>query len=197
MYLTHFGWHSRGYLPHFDGCASPQFITLHLEDSLPFSVIEQWQRQLTHVSDEEQRVILQRRIEKYLDMGYGKCVLKDPRVATIVQQSLLNFDQVRYHLFAWVIMPNHTHSLLTRFEDWSLRRIMHSHKSFTAHEINKLLNRDGSLWMKEYFDRYIRTADHLCNVVRYIEHNPVKAGLCLKPSDWPFSSAWFRKHSDN
>jgi hypothetical protein len=32
------------------------------------------------------------------------------------------------------------------------------------------------------------------NTVRYIENNPVKARLCKEPSDWPFSSAWFRKH---
>ena len=30
-------------------------------------------------------------------------------------------------------------------------------------------------------------------VVAYIENNPVKARLCEKPEDWPFSSAWFRK----
>ncbi len=49
-------------------------------------------------------------------------------------------------------------------------------------------------WMEEYFDRYIRNADHFRNAVNYIENNPVKAGLCSKPSDWPFSSAWFREH---
>jgi len=48
--------------------------------------------------------------------------------------------------------------------------------------------------MEEYFDRYIRNADHFRNTVNYIENNPVKAGLCSKPSDWPFSSAWFREH---
>ena len=49
-------------------------------------------------------------------------------------------------------------------------------------------------WMEEYFDRYVRNADHFRNTVNYIENNPVKAGLCSKPSDWPFSSAWFREH---
>ena len=188
------GWHSRGYLPHFDGRAIPQFITLHLADSIPQKVIQQWKRELTHLDDEQDRILLQKRIERYLDQGYGNAFLKDSRVATIVQDSLLKLDGERYDLFSWVVMPNHSHFLLTRFEDWELEQLMHSHKSYTAHQANKLLNRTGKFWMEEYFDRYIRNADHFRNAVNYIENNPVKAGLCSKPSDWPFSSAWFREH---
>src|SRR5688572_21127063 len=96
------GWHTRGYLPHFDGRSMPQFITLHLADSLPSSVLNRWRFQLTKIEHEHEKLILQQRIEKYLDMGYGKCLLKDPRVATEVQNSLLHFDDIRYSLFAWV-----------------------------------------------------------------------------------------------
>jgi putative DNA methylase len=188
------GWHSRGYLPHFDGRAIPQFITLHLADSIPKKVIRLWEEELGHLDDEVDRILLQKRIERYLDQGYGNAFLKDPRVATIVQDSLLKLDGERYDLFSWVVMPNHSHFLLTRFEDWELEQLMHSHKSYTAHQANKLLNRPGKFWMEEYFDRYIRNADHFRNAVNYIENNPVKAGLCSKPSDWPFSSAWFREH---
>jgi len=85
---------------------------------------------------------------------------------------------------------------MTRSEDWELERLMHSHKSYTAHEANKVLKRSGKFWMDEYYDRYIRNPEHFRNTVAYIENNPVKAGLCAKPSDWSFSSAWFRQHSD-
>lgn len=150
--------------------------------------------QLRQLREKEEQIVLQRRIEKYLDQGYGSCFLKDHRIATIVQDSLLKFDSVRYRLFSWVVMPNHSHSLLTRFEDWELEQLMHSHKSYIAHEANKVLKRSGQFWMAEYYDRYIRDGEHFRNVVSYIENNPVKAGLCAKPSDWPFSSAWFREH---
>ena len=190
------GWHSRGYLPHFDGGAIPQFVTLHLANSVPTKVVARWQQQLRHLTEAEQRVVSQTRVERYLDMGYGQCLLKDPRIAAMVQESLLAFDGLRYELFAWVIMPNHTHSLLTPSQAWSLERLIHSHKSYTAHEANRILNRVGQFWMNEYFDRYIRNADHFRNTVRYIENNPVKAGLCSKPAQWPFSSAWFREHED-
>ena len=82
---------------------------------------------------------------------------------------------------------------MTRFQDSELEEIMQAHKSYTAHEANKLLKRKGRFWMPEYYDRMIRNQDHFDNARRYIENNPVKVGICKDPSDWPFSSAWFRK----
>jgi putative transposase len=111
----------------------------------------------------------------------------------MVQDSLLKGDGLRYNRFSWCVMPNHEHSLMTRFEDAKLEDIMQAHKSYTAHEANKLRNRKGTFWMREYYDRMIRNEEHFHKALRYIEGNPVKARLCSKPSDWPFSSAWFRK----
>ena len=82
------GWHSRGYLPHFDGHAIPQFITLHLADSIPVRVVERWQTQLHHITERAKEVALRKRIEKYLDMGYGHCFLRNTHVASMVQASL-------------------------------------------------------------------------------------------------------------
>jgi REP element-mobilizing transposase RayT len=187
------GWHSRGYLPHFDGIEIPQFITIHLADSIPQKVIKRWKEELKWLKYEQERILVQRRIEKYLDQGYGEALLKHTSVASMVQDSLLKFDGARYHLFAWVVMPNHVHSLMTRFENYELKDILHSLKSYTAHEANKMLHRRGQFWIEDYFDRYIRNQEHFRKTVQYIENNPVKARLCEKPSDWPFSSAWSKK----
>ena len=186
------GWHSRGYLPHFDGLEIPQFITFHLADSIPHKVIQRWQEELKSVKGEQQRSLLRRRVEKYLDQGYGETFLKDTRVAGMVQNSMLKFEGLRYRLFAWVVMPNHVHSLMTRFEEYELKDLVQSLKSYTAHEANKLLRREGKFWIDDYFDRYIRNEKHFYKTIEYIENNPVKAGLCAKPSDWRFSSAGFR-----
>jgi hypothetical protein len=43
--------------------------------------------------------------------------------------------------------------------------------------------------MREYWDRFIRNDRHLENVVLYIHQNPVKAGLCQRAEEWPWSSA--------
>jgi REP element-mobilizing transposase RayT len=67
---------------------------------------------------------------------------------------------------------------------------MHSIKSYTAHEANKILNRKGRFWSKEYFDRFIRNQEHFNKTVSYIENNPVKAGLCKESKDWRFGSAY-------
>jgi REP element-mobilizing transposase RayT len=87
-------------------------------------------------------------------------------------------------------MPNHIHFLVSPFEDVELASIAHSIKSYTAHEANKILGRTGRFWQVEPFDRYIRSSRHHASVVRYIENNPVKAGLCKMPSDWRYSSAF-------
>ncbi len=89
-------------------------------------------------------------------------------------------------------MPNHLHFLLTRLENLKLWKIMQSLKSYTSHESNKVLGRTGQFWIEDYFDRFIRDGEHFRRTVKYIENNPVKARLCKKPEDWPFSSAWFR-----
>jgi REP element-mobilizing transposase RayT len=192
--LREAGWHSRGYLPHFDGRSLPQSITFHLADSLPIKVIQRWSNELKSLKYEQERIVLQRRIEKYLDQGYGNAFLRVPEVAGMVQDALLKFDGSRYHLFAWVVMPNHVHCLMTRFEEFELSDILHSLKSFTSHEANKMLHRQGQFWIEDYFDRYIRSAEHFERTVNYIENNPVKAGLYLEPADSPYSSAWFKKH---
>ena len=187
------GWHSRGYLPHFDGIEIPQFITFHLADSMPRKVILRWQNELKLVQGEQQKLLLIRRVEKYLDLEYGQAFLKDTRVATMVQNSLLKFDGLRYRLFAWVVMPNHVHYLMTRFEEYELKELIHSHKSYMAHEANKILQRSGKFWIDDYFDRRIRNEKHFYKTIEYIENNPVKAGLCENPTDWPFSSARWRR----
>ena len=185
------GWYTRGYLPHFDaGEFRSQFLTCRLYDSLP-------QKVLKRISDEI-RIRKPENIsretfllaEKYLDQGYGQCFLKKRAVAKIVIDSLLQYDDDRYKLFTWVVMPNHIHLLLRPRPGNKLEKIMHSFKSYTAFEANKDLGRDGSFWMREAFDRYIRDQGHFARVQRYIENNPVKAGLCKRPEDWEFSSAF-------
>ena len=186
--LIESGWHSRGYLPHFDGGVVTQFITFHLFDSLPQTALEKWRLELARNDD----AALRRRVEAYLDQGYGSSFLKTPRVASLVQGAMLHMDGARYHLAAWVVMPNHMHLLLTPRRGHTLPAIMHSLKSHTSSEANKLLGRRGHFSMKESFDRYIRDARHFAQTITYIENNPVKAKLCRTPRDWPFSSAHFR-----
>ena len=98
--LKEAGWHSRGYLPHFDGRDIPQFVTLHLFDSIPASVIDRWKRELDVTNSKADRIVLQRRIEKYLDQGYGQAFMIQHRIASMIQNVLLGSDGVSFRLSA-------------------------------------------------------------------------------------------------
>ncbi|MCP5523681.1 MAG: transposase [Verrucomicrobiales bacterium] len=181
------GWHSRGYLPHFDMPGLVQFINYRLHDAMPLSRRHEWVA-LLEIDDELKR---RTRIEDYLDRGLGACLLRDPRSAAVVEENWLHLDGREYRLLAWVVMPNHVH-LLAEIWQRPQARLIKDWKGFTACRINQALRRRGQLWQDDYWDRYIRDEAHYRRVVHYIEANPVKAGLVKAPELWSFSSARFR-----
>ena len=61
-------------------------------------------------------------------MGHGKCWLRTPAAAKIVQDTLLYHAEKKYELYAWVIMPNHGHVLYKPINGFSLAEIQHSIK---------------------------------------------------------------------
>jgi REP element-mobilizing transposase RayT len=195
------GWHARGYVPHWDQPGMIKSLNFRLADSMPQSVLQRWRAYLgllpgsagTPATEAERKAATEfrRRVEEYLDAGHGECLLRRPEIAVLVENALLHFDRQRYLLLAWCVMPNHVHALIETAEGWPLDDVLHSWKSFTSHEANKILQRRGEMWQREYLDRYIRNAEHFEAVVKYIEENPVKAGLVRIKTDWPWSSARF------
>ena len=167
-----------------------QFITLHLGDAMPLSVVKKWKLELENEADEKRKQELYWRTEKYLDRGMGECFLGIAEIASMVQEALRHHDGVRYKLICWTIMPNHIHYLIRPLADISLSEIMQKFKSYTAHKANKILGRTGQFWQMDYFDRFIRNHDHFVRTLDYINLNPVKAGLCNSKYDWPFGSAY-------
>jgi REP element-mobilizing transposase RayT len=177
------GWHSRGYLPHFDSPESIQFVTFRLADSLPKAVAGGLKHREADVH----------RVECELDTGLGACWLQRPEIAKLVQDALLHFDGERYRLLAWCLMPNHVHVVVEMPEGHSLSDIVRSWKSFTARVANVGLGRTGPFWHPDYFDRYMRGEEHLAQTIRCVEDNPVKAGLVRTPRQWMWSSACRRE----
>jgi REP element-mobilizing transposase RayT len=176
-------WHSRGYLPHCDTPGLLQFITFRLNDSLPAQVLYRLMRE---TGDEVQKL---KRIEVLLDAGHGECLLRQHAVANIIEDALPHDDGQRYSLLAWCVMPNHVHVLVETRADNPLPTLVQSWKSYTARLINRHLGRTGTVWMRDYFDRYIRDDYHLAAVIAYIHSNPVKAGLVSNEHEWLHSSA--------
>jgi putative DNA methylase len=182
-------WHSRRRLPHWEAGDKPQSITFRLVDSAPTMLLKQWRIELARPDGEGPSRALRRRIDAALDQGFGARSLEEPKIAAIVEEALIRFDAERYHLHAWCIMPTHVHVLASPLGGRTLSELLHSWKSFTAKEANRVLGRKGSFWASEYFDRAIRDDAHFHTAQAYIANNPVKAGLCAAPEDWPFGSA--------
>jgi REP element-mobilizing transposase RayT len=189
------GWHSRGYLPHFESPEATQHVTFHLADSLPKTVLLRLEAELKTFPEEKRDAERRKRIEAWIDAGHGSCILRNATIAGMVQQSLLRFDAHRYRLLAWVVMPNHIHVLFQPMNGWTAAKIVASWKKFTANKICDHRFRTGEgpappVWHREYWDRYIRNQDHFQQAIDYIHANPVKAGIAATPEAWPWSSAF-------
>lgn len=199
----------RGYLPHLELPNSTYFVTFRLAETLPQKIIEELRaerqatlekakRQNPKFTDQQQarlKYLESRNIQRYLDKGIGDCRLKEPFVAEMVKQSIHYFDGSRYISHAFCIMPNHLHWLLTPLAestsskiDSALISIMHSIKSYTSHQANKLLKRTGRFWSKEYYDHLVRSSEEFARLLVYVLENPVKARLCGKWEEWPWTA---------
>ena len=85
-------------------------------------------------------------------------------------------------------MPNHVH-LLFKVLDMPMSKLVQGWKGYTTREANKLLRLKGKLWQDGYWDTYMRDDAHELRSRRYIERNPVKAGLAHAAREWQWGSA--------
>ena len=177
--MEHKGWHSRGYLPHFDSQDVVQFLTFRLADSLP-------KEALARIAAAAQPESLR---DEMLDRGWGTCWLRNSEIARLVEGAFLAFDGARYRLHAWTVMPNHVHVLISSMTGFSVGSVVGSWKRFTARQANARLGRVGAFWQEDYWDRFIRNDEHFAAAVGYIDANPVKAGLVEAATLWPWGSA--------
>ena len=179
---------TRRNLPHWEQEGATYFVTFRLADAVPAQLARQWREELetwrkfhpepwdeAAVTEYRKRFLQPR--EDWLDQGHGSCRLRDSRAAIIVANALRFFDGQRYHLDAFVVMPNHVHALVQPLAGFRLSEIIHSWKSYTARQINKVFRRSGTVWMQESFDRIVRDWDALLRYRAYIARNPEKARL--------------------
>ena len=135
---------TRGYLPHIVEPNSIYFVTFRLSDSLPARVLQRCKEKshfAVKTGGREENYEYQDAVQEYLDTSFGVCWLKIPEVATVVNNAIRYFNYERYELFAWTIMPNHVHVLFKLIGDHLLSSILHSWKSYTAKESNRILAR--------------------------------------------------------
>jgi hypothetical protein len=166
--------------------ASYLFVTWRLAGTLPRTQLPQAPA-IVQRSAGRNFLAWDREVDK---AAFGPVWLQDDRVARVVADALLYGESGRqfYDLRAWVIMPNHVHSVLR--PKTSLPVITRWLKGSTARQANLILGRTGkTFWQDESFDHRVRDEMELDRIVRYVEYNPVSAGLAANPLAWPWSSA--------
>jgi REP element-mobilizing transposase RayT len=114
-----------------------------------------------------------------------KPVFKTLEAAKIVLNSLHWLEaKEKIILDAAIVMPDHLH-FVAGLKQGSLAQLIHSLKSYTAHEMNKFLQRNGPFWQSQYHDHAIRKDEDLNEIVRYTLNNPVRAGLAEDFREYP------------
>ncbi len=170
-------------IPHWNQSDCVQFVTFRLADSLPQSKLQEYRSKReewlsTHskpwdtAAQEEYDNLFCAVMDKWIDAGYGECVLKDKRIRDVVTDVILYSDGVKYDIYAFVIMPNHVHILLTPRDGNTVQRIVGDWKSASSHKINILSDRKGAVWERESFDHLVRNADDFNGYLDYITENP-------------------------
>jgi len=96
-------------------------------------------------------------------------------------------------IWAYCLMPNHVHLVLLPHENDSLARLLRKTHSRYARRINEENGWRGHLW-QERFHSFVMDERHLLAAVRYVELNPVRAGLCEHADNWPWSSVHAHLH---
>lgn len=205
-------------LPHWDVEDGIYFVTACLEGSIP----AQGRLDLNRYRDElesgvkpatidepawelRKHKLVFARFDDWIDRIPAVKWLENNQAARIVRDAMLHFAGVRYDLLAYVVMPSHFHWVFHPRADWFEEHqkvgdqrtprecVMQSIKGFTARECNKLIGLTGTFWQEESWDHVVRGDDELERIIRYIEDNPVKAGLAKTPEDYLWSSARDRK----
>lgn len=88
---------------------------------------------------------------------------------------------------AYCLLTNHYHLLIHTPED-TISRGMHRLNGLYAQWFNDTHGVDGHLFQGRYYSGLVTTDAHLLELARYIALNPVRAGICACPEDWPWSS---------
>jgi REP element-mobilizing transposase RayT len=98
--------------------------------------------------------------------------------------AIRKFDGHRYELAAYVVMDDHVHALLAPLAPYELQGILHSWKSFTAHQMQHGHKPFGRVWQDEYFDRIIRDDHEFAQKAEYIVGNPRKRWPQVQEYPW-------------
>lgn len=209
-------------LPHWDVMGHPVFITGCLQGSISQVGMKQIEDYRNHLKrkprpanfsvddwEHHQQKQLFAFVDKLLDFHSPVKHFEDDTLAEKITDAFLHFAEVRYSLLAFVVMPSHHHWLFMINEAWAMEDqaarallgkkkqtprqvISQSVQSYTATQCNRIRKQSGRFWQQETYDHWARDEAEMHRIIRYIENNPITAGLVEKPEQYRWSSAYYR-----
>ena len=108
--------------------------------------------------------------------------------ARLLFKMLLSHRGEAYLLHEFVLMPDHFHFLITPLI--SLERAIQLIKGGFSYRVKKELGSNAEIWQRGFSDHRIRDWEDFEKHVHYIHLNPVKKGICKKPGEYKYSSAY-------
>jgi hypothetical protein len=187
-----------GRLPHWEVVDGRYFVTIHLAGAIPPAGqqrIREIVARLDRVNhrQHQERLRLQRHIfaemEAWLDRAEQVALLRQPAVAQRVVEAIrYRSQQGVWQMFEYVVMPSHVHLFFALLRG-GLKQVLEDFKGWTGRQAGKLLHLDGDrFWQKEWFDHWSRSDEEDERIAANIRHNPEKAGLVRRYTDWPHGS---------
>ncbi len=189
-------------LPHWRQDGATYFVTFRLADSIPRSLVQDWQEEDRIwlgangieglLSDPECLKIYEqlpekarraferryaRRLHLELDHCQGACLLRRTDARQILVSALAHFHGDRWWVGDYVLMPNHIHGLFQPTKGYELEQVLASIKGYTSTQMTAKGIKQGPLWQDETYDRLVRDRAELGIWRRYMQANPGKAGL--------------------
>lgn len=113
--------------------------------------------------------------------------LKQPEIAQLNAENFHFYAEKYFDLWAFTIMSNHIHMLLTmRPGRVLLWKALQDLKKYSGLQSNRLLGRQGTFWEEESYDHWLRPGE-FDRILWYILNNPVKARIVSRWQDYPWT----------
>ena len=113
---------------------------------------------------------------------------KELEIKTYLKYLKEKIEDKNLQVIAYCIMNNHAHFLIYTDDVKEISKLMSQLNTKYAIFYNKMHNRCGFVFRNRYRSEQVFTRPHLISCITYIHNNPVKAGICMKKSDYKYSS---------
>ena len=124
--------------------------------------------------------VVNKRIPYFKDIYIARKIINEMRF-------LHDEDFVRS--IAWVLMPDHLHWIFQLGEKQDLSFVMKLFKGRSSKSLNDVLNRQGPIWQRAYYDHALRDHEDIRKISRYMVANPLRSGLVDNIGDYPLWDA--------